>query len=101
MGRQAVSYTHLQLCEDTIRTYREHFIGNSIGPGFDTLQYYSAACKLLGLGFDVEFDVKAARDGIGDKVNGAAVRYATQEDFLKDIAARAKVATDRYENKWW
>lgn len=89
------------LCEDTIHTYREHFIGNAIGPGFDTLQYYSAACKLLGLGFDVEFDIKAARDGIGDKVNGVAVRYASQEDFLKDIAARAKVATDRYESKWW
>jgi glycosyltransferase involved in cell wall biosynthesis/SAM-dependent methyltransferase len=87
-------------CEETIEVYRTHFLGRGGYIGVDTLQYYSQACGILGLGADVAFQVAAAKDQATP--NGVIrARFATLEDAEKEIAWRTREAVTPFVSAWW
>ena len=81
-----------KLAEETMQLYREHFLGKMKYTNIDSLQYYTQALKILGIGVDVQFHVAASREGKGDQMNGTAVpitaRFANYEEAKTEIEYR-------------
>jgi glycosyltransferase involved in cell wall biosynthesis/SAM-dependent methyltransferase len=91
-----------EICQEVVDLYRKHFLGNQIYANVDTLPYYSQACKVLGLGLDVEFTIRANRDGVGQKLNGDHHRFASVEDALLEMTGRAKAAMAELDTgRYW
>jgi glycosyltransferase involved in cell wall biosynthesis/SAM-dependent methyltransferase len=91
-------------CEETIDLYRRYFMGKPAYLGTDTLQYYSQACKLLGVGFEATLHVAAGKDGVAiDGTNGAprVYRFASREDFERELLHRAGEAAAPFASAWW
>jgi glycosyltransferase involved in cell wall biosynthesis/SAM-dependent methyltransferase len=89
-----------QRCEEVIDLYRKHFLGRGGYLGVDTLQYFSSACAILGLGADVAFQVAAAKDQANpDGIIRA--RFPTVEDAEKEIAWRVREAVSPFVSTWW
>jgi glycosyltransferase involved in cell wall biosynthesis/SAM-dependent methyltransferase len=87
-------------CEEVIELYRKHFLGRGGYLNVDTLQYYSSACAILGLGADVAFQVAAAKDTASP--NGIIrARFATLEDAEKEITQRTREAVTPFVSAWW
>ena len=91
-----------QLATDVVELYQRYFLGNQTYANIDTLPYYSEACKLLGIGLDVEFQVKANRDGVGQALNGSSYRFASADDAMKELTSRAKAAMSELDPvRYW
>ena len=88
-------------CEEVVRIYREQFLGQAHYVNIETNQYYSDALRVLGRGVDVQFDVQAARDGIGAPINGGGMRFESEEDAVKEITWRTKNAIGPYLSEHW
>ena len=74
------------LLEEVLALYREHFLGKQRYFQVDSLQYYTEALALLDVGVDVSFDIRAARGGHGDQMNGGTVaRFADLEEAKTEI----------------
>ena len=82
----------VRLCNETVDLYRKYFLGKPGYVNVDSIQYYSQALQLLGIGVDVTFDIAAGRDGHGAKMNGSSLRFANQEDLMAEINWRAEQA---------
>lgn len=96
-----VSPTVRRAAEETIGLYREYFLGKPEMMGMDCLSYYSQACRLLDIGFDVDLRLHVGRQGMDFQTDMPEARYATQEDFLADVAARARDMTRHYAKGYW
>lgn len=96
-------------CEEVIRLWREHFRGRNGYLGVDALQYYSDACRVLGLGAEVvlpalngEPALVAGRDGsLPQQVGTTTFRFANAEDLEAELAARARDALAPYASMYW
>lgn len=89
-----------KLCDETIQIYREHFLGKGSFLNVDSLEYYSQACRILGVGAEVSFAVNV------DKTNTPTpeikqYRFATYEDLNKELEWRAKEGMAPVLSKWW
>ena len=76
-----------RLCEETIRIYRERFLGKSDYVNVDTIQYYSEALRLLGRGVDLAFGIQHSN---GKPLEGQVVRFESSEDAMKEMEWRIK-----------
>ncbi len=76
-------------CHEVIRLYREYFLGQSSYVNVDSLQYYSQACTVLGLGAEVVLAIGAGKEAAkpGEPL---VARFATEEDYLAEINWRIK-----------
>lgn len=90
-----------RLCRETIAIYRERFLGKGAYQNVDSVTYYSQALQILGEGVDVSFDIAAGRDGIGDRMNGHTLRFASKDDLLKELQWRAETAVEPYLGKFF
>lgn len=86
------------LCEETVAIYREHFLGKPGLVAIDTLQYYSEALKILGRGFDVQFDIKAEAAG---RMNGQSTRFETIEDAMSEVKWRSEDVIKPLTQRYW
>jgi glycosyltransferase involved in cell wall biosynthesis/SAM-dependent methyltransferase len=90
-----------QRCEEVIEMYRKHFRGKETYSGVNTLQYYSQACDILGLGAAVGFQIAAAREGM-PPLNGAKVyRFATMEDLESEMLRLTRETASQYMDTMW
>lgn len=88
-------------CNEVIELYRKHFRGKASYSGVDTLQYYSQACQLLGLGTEVAFQVASAKTG-KPEVNGTKFyRFATMEDLEAELLQAARASAEPLMAKEW
>lgn len=86
------------LCEETIKLYRQYFLGKPGYVNIDTLQYYSEALRFLGRGIDVEMTLRAEPPG---KLNGGATRFENEEDLRAEIDWRLKDAVTPLMGKYY
>lgn len=88
-------------CEDVVAMYRKYFLGKSPYAGLNTLQYYSQAVQMLGIGAEVAFQFAAAKDGV-PRVNGTqVVRFASMEDMEAEVLKLARKTMEPYVNEVW
>ncbi len=90
-----------RLCQEVIDLFRKHFLGRPSYVNVDTLPYYSQACKILDKGVDVRFSVEAARQGVGDPVDGTGIRFATVEDAMAEIQGKSKALIEPLMSQGW
>lgn len=90
-----------QLCDETIDLFREHFMGKPAMINVDTLQYYSTALKIMGIGVDVCFDITAGKGGQVAPLNGGVKRFANEDDLFIELKSRASEAIRPYMNENW
>ena len=95
-----ISEAMLLRCEQTIDLFRKYFLGKPGHLNADSLQYYSAACALLGIGFEVEFSVSADKEKVAGRAPIRA-RFANTEDYLAELNARAKQSASKFEETYW
>lgn len=76
----------VELCTETIELWRKHFMGQALFSNTNPMEYYSAACAILGLGFDVNYSLSAG----GEPQPAKRVRFANESDFVNEITATAK-----------
>lgn len=95
-------------CEEVIRLWREHFRGKTGYLGVDTLQYYSDACRILGLGAEVALPavdgvptLVAGLDGQMPQVSTVLCRFANAEDLQAELSSRAREALEPYTHTYW
>jgi glycosyltransferase involved in cell wall biosynthesis/SAM-dependent methyltransferase len=92
MNGQQMSNAIIARCEENKLLYREHFLGKDFFSSTDPSLYYSQALELLGEGFEVAYQINAAKSNA--QVNGTTrMRFATQEEMLTELNKRAKAAT--------
>lgn len=90
------------LARETVKIYREHFLGKKQYANVDSRQYYSQALSLLGEGVDLSINIQAARDGVGDQLNGGQrVRFATIEEAQIDLGQILKEKMEPLTGKYW
>jgi glycosyltransferase involved in cell wall biosynthesis/SAM-dependent methyltransferase len=71
--------------------YREHFLGKVLMSSLDPLEYYSAACAVLGEGFEAEIAIGADKVAVEpDNVVPLKARFANMDDYLTFVNHRAK-----------
>jgi len=87
-------------CEETIALYRQYFLGKPTYVGTDSLQYYSQACHVLGIGAEVAFTVAAAKTDVRPEPP-TVYRFATAEDLEKELAWRGREVIAPFVNEWW
>lgn len=88
--------------EETKNIFRKYFLGKPSHLNSDSLTYYSQALEVLGEGFEISFDIAAARDGIGDQLNGGTrARFASFEEVNSELSWRLKDKIDPLTKKWW
>ena len=88
-------------CHETIDLYRKHFLGKGGYMNVDSIQYYSQACKILGEGAEVAFQITAGKDQVDTNGGATIVRFANSDDLEKEIAWRTKEAMAPFINKYW
>ena len=76
-----------RLCEETVKIYRNKFMGKSDYVNVDTIQYYSEALKILDRGVDLAFGVQQANGG---PLVGQTARFESSEDAIKEMEWRIK-----------
>jgi glycosyltransferase involved in cell wall biosynthesis/SAM-dependent methyltransferase len=88
---------------ESVKLYREHFLGKPGYTNADALEYYSQALEILGEGVDVMFDLQASRDGQGDALNGhgTRARFANAEEAEKEISWRLRQKLVPLETTFW
>ena len=78
-------------CEEIKALYREHFLGKPVAMNLDPNDWYTDALQLLGEGYDVSFDFRTQREGVGDQLDGGKrMRYADPEEAMTDLTQRIK-----------
>jgi glycosyltransferase involved in cell wall biosynthesis/SAM-dependent methyltransferase len=81
-----------KLAQEVVEIFRADFLGKKIYAGIDGLEHYRQALVILEKGFDVSFNVHAARDGTGDDLSRpyspTIARFETLEEFQTEIAHR-------------
>lgn len=87
-------------CNEVIDLYRTHFLGKSGYLNIDTIRYYSQACEILGLGFDADISIQASRDG-AKELSPNKIRFASKEDFEKEVKWIAEQAIEPYIKDHW
>lgn len=86
---------------EVIEMYRKYFRDKSVYQGLDTIQYYSQACQILGLGAEVGFQVAAAKTG-SPQVNGTRVyRFANMEDLEVELLKVARSSAEQFMSEVW
>lgn len=78
------------LAQQVVDIYRKYFNGENHYMNTDSLQYYSQAAEILGIGVDVAFNVSAEDPARGNRINGK--RFASADDARREIAWRSKAA---------
>lgn len=82
--------------------YREHFLGRETFMGADALNYYSQALSILGEGFEVSFDVRANKDGVGEQLNGGThARFASEDEVMQTLKKAVHEKVFRFESEYW
>jgi hypothetical protein len=89
-----------RLAAETIDLYRTHFLGKGQYAGVDSLEYYSSACRLLGLGAEVSFALTSGKDEVVPGVS-RTYRFATAADLEAELAWRARDAVRPFESGTW
>jgi glycosyltransferase involved in cell wall biosynthesis/SAM-dependent methyltransferase len=81
-----------ELAQVVVDIFKQHFHARRVYAGIDGLEFYRQALLILERGFDVNFNINAARDGQGDDLsNGGAItqaRFETLEEFQAEMAHR-------------
>ena len=99
-NKGVVTETVKKRCQDTIDLWREHFRGKGSYMSTDTLEYYSQACRILGLGAEVSFCVTASVDG-QPQPEVMTSRFANEEDLQIELKWRASDSIGKFCNKWY
>lgn len=86
--------------QEVIDLYRAHFCGKGTYMGADSTEYYSQACKTLGLGAEVAFCVNSAESGVPHP-EVKVYRFATTSDLQAELSRRAHDALDSYCSPAW
>jgi 2-polyprenyl-3-methyl-5-hydroxy-6-metoxy-1,4-benzoquinol methylase/glycosyltransferase involved in cell wall biosynthesis len=85
---------------EVVGLYRKYFLGTGRYAHTDSLQYYSEALQMLGEGFEVAFQIAADKDDA--KPNGTwKYRFASRDDFLKELNLRANEKIGTLDAEWW
>lgn len=87
-------------CNETITLWREHFRGKGSYMSTDSMEYYSQACRLLGLGAEVSFCITASLDG-NHQPEVLTTRFANEEDLQIEMKWRTTEAIARFCDKWY
>ena len=69
--------------QEVIDLYRKYFQGTTSPTNVNTLEYYSSAVYILGIGFETQYTMAARRDTVGDKMNGGPTVWFANEDDMK------------------
>jgi glycosyltransferase involved in cell wall biosynthesis len=87
-------------CRDTVRLYREHFLGKGGKLSRDALEYYSEALTVLGEGFEAAFQVES--DKACAKPNGVSrYRFASSDDLRLELEQLAREKAAQFDCEWW
>lgn len=78
------------LANETIELWREHFRGKPVFNNSDPLEYYSVACTVLNLGFEINYAIAAGSAPGQPKT----VRFANHDDYVTEITAHAARLAD-------
>lgn len=89
-----------KLSQETIEIFRKHFSGRGSYLNVDSLEYYSQACRFLGIGAEVAFCVNAEKQG-NPEPQLRQYRFATSEDLEKEMEWRSKEVIKPFVSKWW
>jgi glycosyltransferase involved in cell wall biosynthesis/SAM-dependent methyltransferase len=89
-----------RLAAETLDLYRTHFLGKGQYAGVDSLEYYSSACRLLGLGAEVAFALTSGKDEVAPGAS-KTYRFATAADLEAELAWRARDAMHSFEGGTW
>src|SRR3972149_1015977 len=87
-------------CEETISLWREHFRGRGSYMSTDSMEYYSQACGILGLGAAVSICITASLDG-QHQPEILNVRFANEEDLQIELKWRASEAISQFCGRWY
>ena len=86
--------------EETIEIYRKYFLGNATYAHVDSIQYYSQAATILGLGAEVAFQIAA--DKSQAVVNGISTyRFASADDLEKEMLTRVRDIASPFMSANW
>lgn len=87
---------------EVVKLYQENFLGKPGYTNANSQVYYSEALAMLGEGFDVSFQVAADKTDSSNKAARTIKgRYASHEDFQKDLDRIARDETAGLVEKWW
>src|SRR3972149_5344491 len=89
-----------KLSTETIDLFREYFLGKGNYLNVDALEYYSQACRFLGLGAEVTFAIAASKTEI-PKAELKSYRFANEEDLQKEMNWRIKDSISQFASKWY
>lgn len=90
----------VKMCEDTIALYREYFLANITYHGLDTLNWYSQACEILGIGFYAEATIHISRENNLPKIQTLA-KFASADDYRKFVIHRVDEELKNIEVEYW
>lgn len=87
-------------CQETIELFRKYFMGKGGYLSTDSIEYYSQACRLLGLGLEVTFCVNVSKDGV-PQPDIKQYRFANEEDLMSEMSWIVKDQMGLMNNKWY
>lgn len=87
--------------KDVIELYRKYFRDNQVYAGLDTLQYYSQACQILGVGAEVGFQLNASKAGAPQLTGPQVYRFANMEDLEATLKRTVKANVEQYMTETW
>jgi hypothetical protein len=88
------------LCEQIIALYEKHFLDERLLWKIDPSTHYSDACVMLGIGVDAVIDIRTARCGVGDPVEGGR-RYLSINHLQREAARILKTKVQQIEGELW
>jgi len=89
------------MCEEVIKAYREYFLGVADHMQIDGMTYYSEALRMLNRGFEITWNIVAAKQGPQmDQQGTRVIRIECAEDFKILINAQINGMCEPYEGKY-
>lgn len=87
-------------CQEVIDLYREFFCGKGSYMNTDAIEFYSQACRMLGIGAEVAFAVNSAQEKV-PQPEVKVYRFADEKDLQAELALKAKEAMGEFCSPDW
>jgi glycosyltransferase involved in cell wall biosynthesis/2-polyprenyl-3-methyl-5-hydroxy-6-metoxy-1,4-benzoquinol methylase len=96
------------MAREVCELFREHFLGKPhLQPNMTTLENYTKAMNVLGLGIDCVLDIRASRDSVGglgqsdQPGSGMVVKFLNAEEWKTEVNGRIDTATSNLTSPDW